>query len=143
MPDTREKVTLTRKRWDAYFLPFFLVAICIGAFLVWQTGQLRFAVSPLGVLPLWLMLRFRTPSEGIPVTTIRSTPGAVVMLWCCGVALVSFAALLLVDIYLFRHPFRAPLKPYHFLLFSPPFVIMIGGGFVVERIQKAIRKRRP
>ena len=139
--DSQQKVVLTRKRWDAYFLPLFVLAICVGAFLVWQTGQLRFAVSPLGVLPIWLMLRFTTPPDGMSVTTIRSTPGAVTMLWCCGVALTLFAALLAIDIYVIGHPFRAPLEPYHFLLFSPPFVIMIGGGFVVDRIQKASSRR--
>jgi len=122
-------------------LPLFVAAAIVGGFTAWQTGRVRFVVAPFAVLPLWMTLRFQTPADGMEVTTIRSTPGATAMLWCCAAAIVLFAGLLAIDICLFGHPFRAPLEPYHFLLFSPPFMIMIGGGFVVDRIQKAMRDR--
>ena len=137
MPEPRKKVVLTRTRWDAYFAPVFIVAIAVGVFLVWQTGQLRFAVSPICVLPLWIMLRLKTPREGLHVSTIRSTPGAVTMLWCCGAALALSGILVAIDIYWLGHAFRDPLEPYHALMFSPPFIVMILGPLVIEKLRRS------
>ena len=38
-------------------VPLFLGAGAIGILRVWQTGQLRFALTPIGIIPMWLMLR--------------------------------------------------------------------------------------
>lgn len=122
-------------------LPLFVAAIFIGAFLVWQTGQLRFAAAPILVLPIWAMLRFQTPRDGMSVTTIRSTPGAVVLLWFMAATIVLFGLILAFDVYVLGHPFRAPLERYHALLFAPPFIVMFTGAFWADRQQKAARDR--
>ena len=130
---------LTRRRWDAYMLPLFVAMILFGAFSVWKTGQLRFAAAPLGVLPLWAMLRFLTPRVGMKTSTIRSTPGAVVMLWFSGAGILLAGALVAVDIYLIGHPFRAPLEPYHAILFTPPFILIFAGAYRADRIANSKR----
>jgi hypothetical protein len=118
-------------------VPLFLGAVAIGIVRVWQTGQLQFALIPIAVIPIWLMLRLHTPRDGMRVTTIRGTPGAVVLLWFMAATLISMALLFAVDIYVFGHPFRAPLEPYHGALFTPPFIIMFTGAFWADRIAKA------
>lgn len=137
MSDEQTKVKLTRRRWDAYLLPTFVASICIVPFTIWQTGQLRFAASPLGVLSFWVMLRILTPREGAAAPTIRSTPGAVVMLWFFAAAILLSAVLLTVDFYLFDHPFSAPLEAYHALLFAPPVILAFVGVFCAERTAKS------
>ena len=127
---------LTRRRWDAYMLPLFLAATAITVLRVWQTGQFQLALAPVAVIPIWLMLRLQTPSDGMRVTTIRSTPGAVVLLWFMAATLISMALLVALDIYVFGHPFRAPLEPYHAALFAPPFIVMFTGAFWADRIAK-------
>jgi hypothetical protein len=118
--------------------PAFLAAAAIGILRVWQTGQLESALAPVAVIPLWLMLRLRTPRDGMQVTTIRSTPGAVVLLWFMAAALISMALFSALDIYVFGHQFRAPLEPYHAALFAPPFIIIFAGAFwAADRIAKA------
>ena len=136
-----EKIILTRRRWDAYMLPLFLAATAIGVLRVWQTGQFQFALAPVAVIPVWLMLRVQTPRDGMRVTTIRSTPGAVVLLWFMAGTLISMALLFALDIYGFEHPFRAPLEPYHAALFAPPFIIMFTGAFWADRIAKSKKSK--
>lgn len=131
-----EKVVLTRRRWNAYMIPLFLGAAAIGVVQFRQTGQLKFALTPLAVIPFWMMLHRQTPHDGLHVTTIRSTPGAVILLWFVAASLISMALLFAVDIYVFGHSFRAPLKPYHAALFAPPFIIMLTGGFWADQIAK-------
>lgn len=130
------KVRLTRRRFDAYFAPLFITSLLVAGYCFWQTEQGRFLAAPFGVLLIWQLLRCRLPVAGVDLPTIRSTPGAIPLLCCCAFSIVLFLALLAIDIYIFNHPFRAPLKPYHALLFSPPFIVMIGGGFFVDRIKK-------
>lgn len=128
---------LTRRRWAAYMLPLFLAAMAIGALRVWQTGHFQFALAPVAVIPIWLMLHLQTPRDGMRVTTIRSTPGAVVLLWFMAATLISAVLLMALDIYAFGHPFRAPLEPYHAALYAPPFIIMFTGAIWADRIAKA------
>ncbi|WP_099261847.1 hypothetical protein [Rhodopirellula bahusiensis] len=120
-------------------LPLFVASVCIAAFLFWQTGKLRLFVAPCGVIALWLMLRFKTPPDGMTVTTIRSTPGAVVLLWFMAATLVVGAIVIGIDVYIIGHPFRAPLEPYHAFFYSPPFVIMFAGVYFADRLQRSSR----
>jgi hypothetical protein len=122
-------------------VPLFLGAAVIGSVLVWQTGQLHFSLAPIAVVPLWMLLRLQTPRGGMRVATIRSTPGAVVMLWFVGAALISMAILFAIDVYIFRHPYRAPLEPYHAAILAPPFLIMFTGAYWADRIAKAQRSK--
>ena len=129
-------ILLTRRRWDAYMLPLFLAVAAIGVVRAIQSGQLRFTLLPVVVIPICLMLRLQTPRDGMPASTVRSTPGAIVMLWFAIAALSSMTILLVIDSYIFEHPFRTRLKLYHALLFAPPFIIMFVGAFFADRIQK-------
>ena len=122
-------------------LPLFIASVCIAAILVWQTGELRFSALPIGVIPLWLMLRLKTPPDGMAVTTIRSTPGAVVLLWFMAATLVVGAIAVAIDVYIIGHSFHTPLEPYHAILFAPPFVIMFTGAYFADRLQKSARER--
>jgi hypothetical protein len=118
-------------------LPLFLAAAVIGILRVWQTGQFQFAFAQVPVILFWLMLRLQTPRNGMEVTSIRSTPGAVVLLWFMAATLISMALAVAIDIYVFKHPFRSPLEPYHAALFAPSFLIMFTGVFWADRIAKA------
>ena len=120
-------------------IAFLVATIVISAVLVSLTGQLRFVLSPLGVLPLWAVLRFQTPRDGMAVTTIRSTPGAVVLLWFSAATIVVTIIVTVIDIYLLGHPFYAPLEPYHAILFAPSFIVMFTGAFWASRIEKQSR----
>jgi hypothetical protein len=137
----RTKVVLTRKRWDAYMMPLFVASFFLGGYTAWRTGQPRFYAAPFPVLLMWVMLRFTTPREGMAVTTIRSTPGAVVMLSFCAAAMLLMVTLSLVDIYVLDHPMDATLEPYHVLLYAPPFIVMLSGACWADRIAKAARAR--
>ena len=122
-------------------LALLIATIGIAVVMVALTGELRFALSPIGVLPIWAVLHFRTPRNGMAVTTIRSTPGAVTMLWFCGATLVLMAALFAIDVYLLGHPFRAPLKLYHLFMFGPLFILLLVGAYFAERAAKAARNQ--
>ena len=122
-------------------LALLIATIGIAVVMVALTGELRFALSPIGVLPIWAVLHFRTPRNGMAVTTIRSTPGAVTMLWFCGATLVLIAALFAIDVYLLGHPFRAPLKLYHLFMFGPLFILLLVGAYFAERAAKAARNQ--
>ena len=115
----------------------FLATAAIAFFRVWQSGQLRFVLTPVAVLPLWLWLRTKTPREGMMVSTIGATPGAVVMLSFAAASLLSMAILAAIDIYVFDHPSQAPLKLYHVALFAPPFVLLFAGAYRGEQIKRA------
>ena len=91
--------------------------------------------------PSGMMLRLTTPREGMRVTTIRSTPGAVVMLWFAAATLILAAILCAIDIYVLHHRFRDPLELYHAALFAPPFIIMFTGAFLADRIAKAQKSK--
>lgn len=130
------KVLLTRRRWDAYMLPLFLAVAGIGLVRTIQSGQLRYALLPAVVMPIWLMLRLQTPRDGRLTSTVRSTPGAIVMLGFAFAAMLSMSILFIIDIYVIGHPFRSQLEPYHVLLFAPPFIIMFVGAFLAERVRK-------
>jgi hypothetical protein len=117
-------------------IPAVIVAAAIGSVLVFMSGQLRFAITPLIVIALWLMLRLLTPPDGMTVTTICSTPGAIVLLWHLLAALISMIVLIVIDIHIFGHPFRAPLEPHHTLIFTPPLIIALTGVFFSERKRK-------
>jgi hypothetical protein len=75
------------------------------------------------------------------VTTIRSTPGAVTMLWFCGATLVLMAALFAIDVFVFGHPFHAPLELYHLFMFGPLFVLLLVGAYFADRASKAARNQ--
>ena len=115
-----------------------IATISISAIMVVLTGEFRFALSPIGVIPLWAMLHFRTPRDGMAVNTIlRSTPGAVTMLCFCGATLVLMAILFAIDVYMLGHPFHAPLELYHLFMFGPLFTLLLVGAYFAERAAKA------
>ncbi len=118
-----------------------VATIAIAVVMVILTGELRFALSPIGVLPLWAVLHFRTPRGGMAVTTIRSTPGAVTMLSFCGATLLLMAALFAIDVHVLGHPFHAPLELYHLFMFGPLFILLLVGAFFADRASKAARNQ--
>ncbi|HVX14154.1 MAG TPA: hypothetical protein VHC22_23410 [Pirellulales bacterium] len=132
-----DKVLLTRRRWDAYMAPLFIAVAVIGIGLFWQTGELHFALRPVGVILLWVILRLLTPREGMPVATISETPGATVMLSHFGVALASLALLVAIDVFVFHHPFGGLLELYHVALFAPVAIIAFVGIHRAQRIANA------
>jgi len=120
---------------------FLIATIGISAIMVVLTGEFRYALSPIGVIPLWAMLHFRTPRDGTAVNTIRSTPGAVTMLCFCGATLVLMAILFAIDVYMLGHPFHAPLELYHLFMFGPLFILLLVGAYFAERAAKATRNQ--
>lgn len=132
-----QKVLLTRRRWDAYMILSLLVAGVIGIPAAWLTGQFSPVLMPVVFLPAWLWLRFSTPRAGIEIPTIRSTPGAIILLWFMAGTLISMVALFAIDVSIFGRSLRAPLEPYQAILYLPPFIIMFTGAFWADRIAKA------
>ncbi|MEL6109059.1 MAG: hypothetical protein AAFU85_23890 [Planctomycetota bacterium] len=132
---------MTRKRWGTYLLPLFLVTAVVAGWAFWFTGETRFFAAPLGVCLLWWMLRALTGTQGIHFPTLGSTPGILQLLGFIGAALLSASALQVFDSTVLGHPFGAPLKSYHVLLFSPTLLLMVAGGFYVDRIQKRTKQR--
>lgn len=122
--------------------PLFLGASAIGFVRVWQTGQWPFALAPIAVIPLWLALRLQTPRDGMPVKTIRSTPGAVVMLWFAAAALISMAILYAIDLYILHHSLRGPLELHHAALYALPFLIILTGAYWADRIKRTKKAKR-
>jgi succinate-acetate transporter protein len=63
LPEERVLV-LTRRRWDWLFLAS-LPPFVVGGLYGWRvTGESRFLISPLALLPLWLLTRFSTSRQG-------------------------------------------------------------------------------
>ena len=140
MSETDAKtVPFTRRTWDVSMLPVMLAAVAVAAYCVWVAGHWHSIAAPLGVLLLWLAKRFRIPAQGVTVSTMRSTPGLFVLLGFMAATLLLAAAITAFDIYVLGHPFNAPLVPYHALLFSPPFIVMLTGGVIAGRIQQRAR----
>jgi hypothetical protein len=130
------KVLLTRRRWDAYFAPLFIVATAIGIVRVWQSGELRVASPLVAVIMLWMMLRLTTPREGKLEIAI-SDPSVTTFLSFAAVALAYFALMIAIDVFVFHHPLRAPVGLYHTALFAPAFIIMFVGIYRTQRIINA------
>lgn len=134
-----EKILIRRNRWDAYMAPLFLAAIAIGLIRVFKTQQWQFALIPITVLPLWLMLRLTTPPEGMRVKTIRSTPGARLLLCLMAATLALLALAVTIDVYFLGQPLPAPLQAYHAVLFAPSALTLIVAAFWANRIQRSHR----
>lgn len=117
-------------------LPLLLAVAGIGLLCTIQSGQLRYALFPAVVMPIWLMLRLQTPRDGRLASTVQSTPGTIVVLGFAFAAMLSMSILFIIDIYVFGHPFRSQLEPYHVLLFAPPFIIMFVAAFLADRVRK-------
>lgn len=137
----RDKILIRRNRWDAYIAPLFLAATAIGMIRACQTQQWQFSFTPITILPLWLMLRLTTPPEGMQVKTIRSTPGAHLLLCCLTATLVMLALVVAIDVYFFGQPFPAPLQAYHAFLFAPPVLTLFISVLWVNRIQQIGRAK--
>ncbi len=58
------EAVVTRRRWDWLILPWTIV-VAAGAFLHWRLlGQPTVLLAPLGIVALWLYLRWSTPRQG-------------------------------------------------------------------------------
>ena len=58
------EVLLTRRRLDAYFLAGVLLAAATCLYVYHVTGEARSLAAPLGIVPIWLVVRFMHPREG-------------------------------------------------------------------------------
>ncbi len=81
-----DKILITRRRWDWYFIPFILVFALIGLVLFLALQQPRMLAAPLIPILLWLCLRFTTPKVGHAETRIERNPEVMrfllgVLLW--------------------------------------------------------------
>ena len=132
-------VALTRRRWDWYFLPAVAIAVVLSVALSWTSGQLRPLAGPLLLLLLvWVWLRVRTPTTGIRTRTVSATPGMPQLLAWCAFILVLLAGGIAMDIIIFGQRFNEPVRPYHVALTVLLMLLLIGGGWIIER-----RYRRP
>ena len=125
---TNNTVLLTRRRWDMYMCPLLIAAGLIGMLNVWVMGEQRYLAAPFAVFSLWAFLRLFTPRDGFAAPTIRSTPGAVILLSSCAVSLALAIAAICLDVYVFGHPIGAALKPHQAALFAPSFIALIIRG---------------
>lgn len=71
-----DRILVTRRRWDWYFIPFTLVCALIGFVLFPALQQPRMLAAPLVPILLWLWLRFTTPKDGRAETRIERVPEA-------------------------------------------------------------------
>lgn len=121
-------------------LPLLLVSALIGIVGSSLTGQFEFWLPIVGVLTLWILLRILTPPEGIAAAPIRSTPGVFILFSFALASLAAMGIVVAIDVIVFSHPFSAPLKPYHLVLFAPPFLIMFTGAWLSDRAAKKHRQ---
>jgi len=70
-----DEVTLSRSRWNCYFIPAILLSAVIGSVAYWKYGQPRVLVAPLMPTLLWLLLRYGTPRQGLVVKRMGTAPG--------------------------------------------------------------------
>lgn len=95
-PLTVDRIAITRRRWDWYFVPSILLCSAFGVVLYWRLRNPETLVQPLVLVPLWLCLRFTTPRQGLICGRIEAEPGAkrffiLVFLWlACGIAGIFF-----------------------------------------------------
>lgn len=86
-------VRITRKKWDWYFAPAFVLFAVLGVVEYWYLEQPRMLAQPVVVIGLWLLTRFMTPREGLVAERITARPetvGYLVFLACwLGVAVAG------------------------------------------------------
>jgi hypothetical protein len=69
-----DEVTLTRRRWDWYFIPLILLSAVFGIVAWWKFQLPRMLAAPLLPTALWLFLRFGTPKQGMVARRISADP---------------------------------------------------------------------
>jgi len=116
-----------------YFLPLLIVVTVIGFTTAWLTNQWRSCTALLGVVLIWLILRYSTPTDGIRERTISGTPGAKpLLMWLSFIMFIMvlfFAAYILI----LGREFGVPLTGYHIALLLVLLITMIGGAGYIER----------
>jgi hypothetical protein len=129
-----DDVVLTRRRWDWYFIPFVLVATVFGIVAWLKLGLPRMLAAPLLPIPLWLLLRLKTPKEGIKTKrmTRESDQGRAALtagLWGGG----FFAVLLILKV------LNLPAEN---LIMGIAYVVCMGGMlWSANRIDREFRKK--
>ncbi len=78
------EVLLTRRRLDSYFLAGFTLIGMVSVYVCWSTGQFPFLAFPLAMIPIWLLVHFKTPREGLVSRRLTADARG----WFCGLASV-------------------------------------------------------
>ena len=129
----RTTILFTRRRWDYYFLPAVgLVVLASGALWAW-TGVVMLLFTPMPLLFLWFCVRISTPSKGHQVPTVAGTPGARSLIVWLSFILLLATAVTAMDCVILGHGLKQPLQLYHIALYSPIFLLLLGGVWMIER----------
>jgi hypothetical protein len=77
---------VTRQRWDRLFALLTVLAFFTGVIGAMLLRDARCLVSPAAVVPVWLLMRFITPSRGLRSEKISAMPEKsffiFIMIWC-------------------------------------------------------------
>lgn len=86
------QVLLTRRRWDAYFLPPIVVVALLSVLAFWLSSNRAALKSSFPLIALWLLIRWTWPRDGAVDRTLAATPGMIPLLkW--GVTCVILGAI--------------------------------------------------
>jgi hypothetical protein len=72
LPLKPDEVLLTRRRWNKFFLICFLVLTILCVAIKWLLQNPRALLVPVGLVPVWLLMRFVTPRKGMRSKTLSS-----------------------------------------------------------------------
>src|SRR5262249_51329046 len=126
-------IVTTRKRWDCYFLVDTAVAAALG-FAFWLVlGDPSALFWPLGIVALWLLLRFQVPAGGMAAQRISANPGARPLLAWLALMSTLVAGVFLFDWIVLCQGWHAPLKLYHLGLYLPLLTVLLVGVCVIEK----------
>jgi hypothetical protein len=131
--DANAVIVLTRRRWDWYFLVATAVAAVLGLVFSVVLHSRTLLLCPLGVIALWLWLRFQTPPGGMPARRISATPGAPQLLAWLAFMGALFALVFAFDGLVLGQGWREPLKLYHLGLYLPLWIVLLVGVWFIEK----------
>jgi hypothetical protein len=130
---TAASVSLTRRRWDWYFLPAAAVAAIVGATVCWTTGEVRLLTGPLPLLAVWLCIRVRTPAGGMQTRRVSAIPGAPQLLAWSAIIMVLLVGAIATDIIILGHKLSEPMRFYHVVSCLLLMSLLLGGVWVIEK----------
>lgn len=85
-----DDVVITPATWKRWFAPAAILLAVVGIGVWLFTGETRFLIAPLGVVPIWGILWLMTPAHGIPDKPMSVDPERIGFLKQLGGLLIIF-----------------------------------------------------
>jgi len=137
------KVVITRSTWDRYFFPFTVISVVAGVVFYCLNGETRHLGMPIPAILMWVMLRHRTPKDGLRSPTLYGMPGMVALIIFESTILLIVGLLVYADFAVMGHRPSDPLQLYHVPFVVGVFVTTLVGVTAIElkwgRSRKQVR----